>query len=112
MNLKEKLYSFLDDFVHNRIDVESFCYLFAETYRLEDDEDCLTSIEQELFARLADMAYGYTPLEEDRLVCPQYYFNDQQIVAKIDEVLQCLGIKKELSTYSPCLSSPNMIQSD
>jgi len=93
MNPKETLYSLLDDIVHNRIFLEQFCVLFAHTYHFDIDEDCLTKNEQELFTRLADMAYGYTPLEEDRLVCPQYYFNDQQIIAKVDEVLQCLGIK-------------------
>ena len=98
MNPKEKLYTLLDDFVQNRMCIESFCRLFSSTYEFDIDEDCLTNDEQNLFAILAHMTYGYTPLEKDRLVCPQYYFNDQQIIAKVDEVIQYLKTKSEHKT--------------
>jgi hypothetical protein len=92
MNSKAKLYSLLDDFIHNRMPIELFCRLFSATYHFDIDEDCLTNEEQESFSVLADMAYGYTDSEEERLICTQYYFSDIQIVAKVDEICAKLDI--------------------
>jgi hypothetical protein len=90
MDSKEKLYSLIIDFIHNRIYINQFCEMFSDTYNLEIDYDSLTIIENQLLGELSRIAYGYTDNEDEIKNCPQYYFTDKQVVEKVNEVSEKL----------------------
>ena len=98
MTPTDTLYSLLRDFVSNRMYMEQFCTLFANTFNLELDADDLTVKEYAYFKELARITYGYTDNEDEIAKLPQYYLSGKQVVEKVNEVCREWGISTPCST--------------
>jgi hypothetical protein len=87
----ERLHFLLEQYLSDKINTNTFCDHFTDTYGLETESESLSALEQKLFRSLYEFTGRFSPYEED-LKLPNVYYNEQEIRDKATETAKLLGI--------------------
>lgn len=85
-----RLRRLITEFRAGRLDAESFCSQFENTYNMELDKRTLTPDEAEAFAALFEQVIWYSPLPDDRRQIPNYR-SEGDIARAVERAVQRLG---------------------
>jgi hypothetical protein len=78
------------EFRSGKLDAESFCPRFENTYNLELDKRTLSRDEAEAFAALFEQVIWYSPFPDERRQIPNYR-SEEDIARAVELAAQRLG---------------------
>lgn len=82
-NDKRKLYWLIDQYLADKIDAWSFSNEFQDCYDLELNLKSLSKIEREAFSELSTVVGRFSPFEKDFTDCPNAFFTEEDLRAKV-----------------------------
>lgn len=88
--MKIKLWRLIGFYVDQRIDEANFCRVFFSLYLHEINYDDFDEEEQEILSELSEVAGRFSPYEEDLKEMPNFFYDKNQLAAKILETKQKL----------------------
>ena len=89
-NDKRRLYQLMFMYLNNQLVAYDFCREFFECYVLGIDTDDLDDVEHKNFGEL-DLVAGRYATKDSRDELPGVYFSEEDLTAKIHEVIKALG---------------------
>ena len=90
MTKKEQLYYLIDEFVHGRYDVETFCRAFEDVFYPDIPRGELNADELAVFTELAETVSRYTPFVEDQKAYPMAYRTEEEVREAISKAATLL----------------------
>lgn len=85
----EKVLYYIQEFLNNKIDVDTFCDKFTVFFAQEADYDTLTKKEYQILKDLEDTTSRYSPFEEEFSLYP--YKGEEEVRKKVQQVLDALN---------------------
>lgn len=87
---KRRLYQLMYMYLNGQLVAWDFCTEFFKSYVIGLNKSDLDEVEHKYFGELDEVSQRFSSFEED-LKIPHAFFNEEQLKAKIHEVLDALG---------------------
>ena len=88
---KKRLYWIIELYLSGKINGESFCDDFHDSFGLEIDSDFLSTSEEKAFDDLNEIVGRYSSSEQDHEKYPGLYYTEKELFEKVKETQEHLG---------------------
>ncbi|MDQ8734835.1 magnesium and cobalt transport protein CorA [Paenibacillus sp. LHD-38] len=89
---KERLYWLIELQRLKKIEMDNFCREFQSTYDHDLEFEELNGQERLLFSELARASSRYSPFEQERILYPNVYTDEEEIERIINKITKLLNI--------------------